>query len=961
MQSAAAATVTATTELFNKVPNLSLPGGLPTIPGAVMVGAGVAAVLGVAIAAGAKKEWLKHKAYIKQENTKALFDAIQFRLELRDRYLKGIDVKDFNKRIIDKVKCPSFPYHLDDLDNPTKAEHLEMTDEFHDDMKEMTPDFPDAALTPAFRNMLNAINNLTELLSLEETYLKKLREEAKSKLEKLLHSDLERNIQLQELICSDLNYFLLVIALHCLRYSTLEKNIAYTGAIARCIQAYASFHKPEKESTREEKKRFQHLTLVVGELLEAEISMTEYLPKQSLESLIHRGVLQTAFVAERMIKDLVKMSVQKEFWPVVDSTTLSRLASNMIKPRFDYDQGVIDNLLHKPHAIVLVESPFQIWIDRISRHFLLAENIPCGREYDELPISRAPFIANHPRYSARAVRVLNEWYKDKVLTEKNLHDLEKVRYYSDNEIENFAKKEFTEAEFLQFVNACHFSDKTVEALRKEGLHQGLMRPRKLKDDEIKELKHVVTFSKLLLEELAHYKHVTLTANEIQKLETERLNEKELSEIKRIFALANNFFTLEPKLNNVEGLNSFTLVTDNQRVVERSLIYSDFASLINKLILLYHYELYLWNRAQQLGEIYMSDPHHCNFIFSILDALGKLVYAEAKAIENKIDQIDQQNSKARVMHDVEHADIIDQIKTHLGTVTGTLKGYLDDIQERHQKWSPNVMAIGNIDTSKDRMFELAAKIMNEFKIEMPHTIDEIVDVDRKPIKPLPVVDVKKGNDAPPLDPIAFLDEPGSIKPSATSESTPVTDVEQQEVTLDELDNKMKVVRQKALDMPKSAQQEYCLQLFRHLNQMRERTLTLENDNRHGKAGDMRCLLNSVLGVVDSFLTKNSSKNRKDRSEAAKSFCEEMRVCLHEGPFSAGIDKHSNYAGRVAKDVITSIPFLFGFWNAYQRGGYFCTDLRAEANWIEEYCRLIKTEAPIVEEKAEEKVAAISPKK
>jgi hypothetical protein len=105
----------------------------------------------------------------------------------------------------------------------------------------------------------------------------------------------------------------------------------------------------------------------------------------------------------------------------------------------------------------------------------------------------------------------------------------------------------------------------------------------------------------------------------------------------------NFLTLKIKPTSRQSFKEWLLL--NQGFIDtRIRTYQELLGLINKLIILIYYCAHLSNRVKQLGEIYITNPHHCVYIFEVFKELGNITDQQVKLVMKSVLDIAKENGQ-----------------------------------------------------------------------------------------------------------------------------------------------------------------------------------------------------------------------------------------------------------------------------------------------------------------------------
>jgi len=210
----------------------------------------------------------------------------------------------------------------------------------------------------------------------------------------------------------------------------------------------------------------------------------------------------------------------------------------------------------------------------------------------------------------------------------------------------------------------------------------------------------------------------LTDNELfiddKKYSPADLNKKQLGKLKKVFADCENFLTVIAVDKNIYAINkSIEHISESVEVKARTEIFADFAVLIDKLISLQYFCSHLWKRIQQLGEIYIDNPHHLSYTFIVLKGVGQHVSDLSQALTDKLIAYSKQNND--VMFMTNQQKLCSDICKLLNEVQNGISRSIKLIIARHNK-TPESKTSVLIDAEKEKMLKIASQIAKEYGID-----------------------------------------------------------------------------------------------------------------------------------------------------------------------------------------------------------------------------------------------------
>jgi hypothetical protein len=156
---------------------------------------------------------------------------------------------------------------------------------------------------------------------------------------------------------------------------------------------------------------------------------------------------------------------------------------------------------------------------------------------------------------------------------------------------------------------------------------------------------------------------------------------EMDQLKNICQDCSNFLTKKIKPNKFESTNKWA-ARNGDLITERIEFYNELIKMIEALNVLIYFCAHLSNRIKQLGEIYISNPHHCVYIFEVMRGLGDTIKRNSKALLGKLEHFSVQNGSKMVMF--EESEVFTDLERFLQKVNHDIAGSIAFLYNKHQE-------------------------------------------------------------------------------------------------------------------------------------------------------------------------------------------------------------------------------------------------------------------------------------
>jgi hypothetical protein len=157
--------------------------------------------------------------------------------------------------------------------------------------------------------------------------------------------------------------------------------------------------------------------------------------------------------------------------------------------------------------------------------------------------------------------------------------------------------------------------------------------------------------------------------------------EEMNQLRVIFLKCSNFLTKKIQPTKFESTNTWAS-TNDVLIAERIVFYNDLIRMIEALNVLIYFCAHLSNRIKQLGEIYISNPHHCVYIFEVMRGMGEGIKRDSKALLAKLENFSVQNGSAMVMF--EESEVLTDLERFLQKINRDIANSITYLYNKHQE-------------------------------------------------------------------------------------------------------------------------------------------------------------------------------------------------------------------------------------------------------------------------------------
>jgi hypothetical protein len=196
--------------------------------------------------------------------------------------------------------------------------------------------------------------------------------------------------------------------------------------------------------------------------------------------------------------------------------------------------------------------------------------------------------------------------------------------------------------------------------------------------------------------------------------------QEYLQIMEVCAKCKNFLTQKVKPQSKHTNVNIWLREYKNEINERLQAFIDILALANNMIVLMYFCGSLANRVKQLGEIYISNPHHCVYIFEIFNGMSTMIDTHTKELVIALGKIVIENGN--LMPIVPQQAVYEKITEIMGYIRTETVPYMRQLYLKHTEHPKNKTIDYNkeINDNVNAMVTIAKKIADEYKIVTPIT-------------------------------------------------------------------------------------------------------------------------------------------------------------------------------------------------------------------------------------------------
>jgi hypothetical protein len=718
----------------------------------------------------------------------------------------------------------------------------------------------------------------------------------------------------EDITSNVLTYLLIMLSEHCTKFEGYQADMAYLGGLIKFINAFASLPREGALSSKDPRKRqrFERLKHACKELRKARKLLIDHSNSRTLKSYVDE--LMSASYKE-FLPDLsnlfAKFIVPEKDWQHVDAAIPELIASGFVRP--DYKNS--HTIFHQS-AIAIPDSIFKTWLQQITANYLDPEMSHLD------PIE---FKEEHLAHIKELFKVSQNF-----LTLKSPQPLQDGSYATDKFVPVGHDKEC----YLKILTALPpVFEPDVFLIIKEQTGWKLYevnekrQPVELKIEEVKGLQEA------------------LAALPVHKA-LERLSKKK-----------------------TQAVNWALTEYRNQRELKtRATIFLDLAVLLEQLADLNGFCQKLSDCIRDLGEIYITNPHHCNFIFDSLSAMGKDINNRIGSLLKALEKVEENQDLANDMLIRDQLAIATQLTDRLLVVRGRVGSNISGIIEKHNihnnRWG-NPTAAGKIDpTAYDRerrkkaiqeMLILVGKINAKYHIEIDkyqappsrelhlshealhiHTEEEALREGGGLALGTPGLGLVPASHQPvnatPL-PITIMTEEKRVEEEPVGLASVAEELIDPDALLVGLRKRMdQIKREENPDKKTQAAYEHLCDALNELD-LKSKIMQKEKiPGRQTKAEAIKKLTHTLCKDTLEFLSHDKQKRGEEAADFRARISDELSATRNKF-----LDEHKDTVGKIlnaVKELALCLVLGLGFYVAYKRGGFFRTSSRALAHQVEE---------------------------
>lgn len=189
-----------------------------------------------------------------------------------------------------------------------------------------------------------------------------------------------------------------------------------------------------------------------------------------------------------------------------------------------------------------------------------------------------------------------------------------------------------------------------------------------------------------------------------------------------FQGCNNFLTYKAKQIKSHDASNKLVNIDKTELPERIKIFENFILLSNLISHVQSFSSYLHYSFKELGEAYISNPHHCNFVFDVLNGLSEKIAILIKTLFDVLQDLDIQISGT--MSPPQQQDLLPEIRTLLTSIEQEVVGTINIMVSKHRERNKNALTTEQvIYLEESKMLSAANSIAKKFNIKTEHSVIE----------------------------------------------------------------------------------------------------------------------------------------------------------------------------------------------------------------------------------------------
>lgn len=444
-----------------------------------------------------------------------------------------------------------------------------------------------------------------------------------------------------------LTYLLVMLNEHCTKFEGYLADIAILGGIIRFTNAFASLPRDTLLESHDPKKRqrFERLKHACRELQQAKKLLMDHNNSRTLKSYVDELMsICDKDLIPTLSSIFAKFITPEESWQFIDTATTEQLVKGVVRQEY---RNTHQFFRLTQTAISMPDSIFKVWLQNITAYYDDPDHIV------KIPVVLAE--SDLPR--------IKELFREC----PNFLTLKSPQANADG---GFDTERFVPVSFDEECQVIIASQRPITPIphsfvltRKNGIW---------KASEVGENRQLI---KIEIDQIPQLR--TALANLPSKKLPESITNREKSAVNTIL----------------------TQYRNDMQLRARARIFTNLAILLDQLTDLNQFCQKLSDCIRDLGEIYMRNPHHCNFIFETLDAFGKDINDRIGLLFKAFEKVEEEQSTAIDMMMKGQLDLWMQLQEKLYNirekVARKISGMLDKHNVHNNRWG-NPKAAGAID-------------------------------------------------------------------------------------------------------------------------------------------------------------------------------------------------------------------------------------------------------------------------
>lgn len=681
---------------------------------------------------------------------------------------------------------------------------------------------------------------------------------------------------------SVLTYLLVMLSEHCTKFEGYQADIAYLEAIIRFTNAYASLPRQSvlEASDPKKRQRFERLKQVCKELRQAKKLLIDHSHSRTLKSFVDELMSLTG---KSLIPDLsrlfAKCIVPEKEWSFIDAATLEVLADGLVRQEYHNTHTI----LHQDE-IKIPDSIFKEWLQSILVNYLNPQRA----------IEKPLILKDEHLTHLRALFKLCQNF----LTLKSPQTNANGRYDSDK----FVPVGFDKECYLEIASQLPvvFEPDTFLLIKECDAWK------------LYEVKSDRSLEELCLEEVRGLREALVALPQ-----------------KKPFQLLSK--------NKQRKVNAaLTLYRNHQQLKTRAQVFWNLAVLLEQLSDLKCYCEKLSDCIRDLGEIYVNNPAHCNFIFYSLNELGVDLINRIGIILKALSKVEEEQDHANDMLIKKQLDLATRMNSTLVTIREQVSINLDGILDKHHvhsKYSGDPQAAGLIDYENYERDKKKMAIQDMLLFVTKITLKYEINTSKYELSSAKKMLARSNSSYSISEEKAELVPAHREYPEEDKPIDPSVLLSRMRHRIDELEQEEKLDRitMRAYE-----------RLYDALSELDLRAILLQKEKeplRRAKGEAIKGLGMALCKKTLVFLNYDQVRRVREATLFRNDLQNELLAS--NTPY---LDDHKSDFGKIArasKELVLCLLFGFGFYVAKQRGGFFRTNSRAAAHRVGESCKNLTT--------------------